>query len=648
MASSAKSQPSSLTVQLTQNTAPVFEFRCLWTRGVNKKRKTFRDGFVRYHTFNKRIMLYDDGKNSIGGGHWSGAEAIQEGCEFELDKGFIVEVGEPTGITETDLSGLLDRKKEAAARNVRTINRGSPESPISPKPTYFAPTARSVGSDALLAPKTLNSILGAPRGLYGRALLQPKSPYEKRQFIESRYQNENRPAKRQKLDTKNIHAIEATPRTGVNRAGTVNLNVAQPPTLAQQAPPIARTANARPAQEYPPRPLLSKDYTPGPQFSKNAAVNTSNALSDYETERHSAKSRKSVKSDSQSKPASLNTDMEGKVSRRATKASRAASEREEQSEVTNALRFASNKPRRKLMYRDLLPQGEGSSSSPPKGRQHLLTGADLVHEQQHKEPSEPGELLEVRQKTQSKSRTRKKSPLCELSSSPAFETLEDVQDPFADFNQFDLDRCDLDLDDQTKIFNAEESASLIPESPIRTPQKCLVKRRISPTPAAKTLELSQLDQILLRSRPTPLRSPNHDSPGVRKPTPCTSSSPGHKPPFSLSTAVSIPKTVAQTRVDAANKQPSPPAGRPSLLQLQPHPQPRRPSPKEPLQKSLSDQRPQVQPPTLKTTVSDITGLQKAKSAPSKENQTTPPKPVEKSKDEDLGPWSREAFDLFGW
>lgn len=614
---------------------------------MKKKRKTFQDGFLRYHTFNKRIMLYDDARNSIGGGHWSGAEAITEGCEFELDKGFIVIVGELTGITETDLSGLLDRKKEAAARNVRTVTRGSPESSMSPKPTYFAPTARSVGANALLAPKTLKNILGAPRGVYGRAVLQPKSPYEERQFIESRYQNENRPAKRQKLDTKTIHAVEAAPRTGVNRAGTINLNVAQPPALAQQIPPVARTATARPAQEHPPRPLLSKKCTPGPQLSKNAAVNTSNALSDYETQRYSAKSRKSVKSDLQSKSASLNIEIKGEVSRRATKVSKATSEGEEQSEVTNALRFASNKPRRKLMYRDLLPQGEGSSSSPLKGRQHLLTRADSFREQQLEEPSEPGELLEVRQKTQSKSRTRKKSPLRELSSSPAFETLEDVQNPFADFDQFDLDRCDLDFGDQTEILDAEENVPRIPESPFRTPQKRLVKRRISPTPAAKTLELSQLDQILLRSRPSPLRSPIPNSPGVHKTTPRRPSSPGHKPPFSFSTVVSIPKTIVQARVDAANKQPSPPAGRPPLLQPQSHPQPRT-SPKEPLQKSLSDQRPQMQPPTLKTTVSDMTGLRKANPAPSKENQTEPPKPVEKSKDEDLGPWSREAFDLFGW
>jgi len=48
-----------LTARPTQNTAPVLEFQCLFTFDLRRKQKRWQDGFLRFHTFNKRIMVYD-------------------------------------------------------------------------------------------------------------------------------------------------------------------------------------------------------------------------------------------------------------------------------------------------------------------------------------------------------------------------------------------------------------------------------------------------------------------------------------------------------------------------------------------------------------------------------------------------------------
>ncbi|XRM44828.1 hypothetical protein ABZX51_007936 [Aspergillus tubingensis] len=106
-----RSTPS-MNVPATQNTAPVIRFRCLYTYDMRRKAKRWQDGFLRYHTFNKRIMVYDVAGNYVGDHHCRQDEGIQDGDELELDNGALIEVCEPVERTETDLSGLHSNKRK--------------------------------------------------------------------------------------------------------------------------------------------------------------------------------------------------------------------------------------------------------------------------------------------------------------------------------------------------------------------------------------------------------------------------------------------------------------------------------------------------------------------------------------------------------
>src|SRR5271170_7503439 len=87
--------------------AAVLEFSCMFSHDLRKKTKTWHDGSLRYHTFNNRIMVYDETKNYVGDLHYRRAEALHDGDVLKLDRGVLVEVGEKLGSTETDLSPLL-------------------------------------------------------------------------------------------------------------------------------------------------------------------------------------------------------------------------------------------------------------------------------------------------------------------------------------------------------------------------------------------------------------------------------------------------------------------------------------------------------------------------------------------------------------
>ena len=104
---------STFAVPPSQNTAPVLEFRCLYTHDQRQKQKRWQDGTLKYHTFNKRIMVYDESMNYVSDAH-SKNDTLQDGDELRLQNGVLVEVSEAIRISHTDLTALLQRRQKPA------------------------------------------------------------------------------------------------------------------------------------------------------------------------------------------------------------------------------------------------------------------------------------------------------------------------------------------------------------------------------------------------------------------------------------------------------------------------------------------------------------------------------------------------------
>ncbi|KAK0252308.1 hypothetical protein B0A54_14108 [Friedmanniomyces endolithicus] len=249
----------SLSIPQTQNTAPVLEFNCLYTHDLRRKAKRWQDGFLRYHTFNRRIMVYDVPRNFVGDVHWTAGEALQDGDEVMLEKdGVMVQVSEAVGRTETDLTGLLNsRKKVDSERGSSPPARG----PQTPAPrTINASMARP---PTQLKHRSLNSLLGTPKGPIGKAAMS-KSPFELRhEELENHGWEGGRPPKRQRMDRPPARDISepsiqpARPR----KADTAPKRTRAPLSPAQQ-PQVQEVIALR---EDEPEPELFL-----PDFSSNA------------------------------------------------------------------------------------------------------------------------------------------------------------------------------------------------------------------------------------------------------------------------------------------------------------------------------------------------------------------------------------------
>ncbi|PYH93208.1 hypothetical protein BO71DRAFT_399951 [Aspergillus ellipticus CBS 707.79] len=222
-----RSTPS-MNVPATQNTAPVIKFRCLYTHDMRRKAKRWQDGYLRYHTFNKRIMVYDTIGNFMGDHHWRQDDEIQDGDELELDNGVLIEVGESVERTETDISNLHSKKKphKSPARPGDTQQTYMPTPSVQMSMSMSTPTPAPTRSSQPM--RSLNDLLGIRKS--STPTQHSDMPREERHMTRNTEDERDRPAKRQRtavsstdrpLDRRQRAVIGLTDSTAPDHAPTL-------------------------------------------------------------------------------------------------------------------------------------------------------------------------------------------------------------------------------------------------------------------------------------------------------------------------------------------------------------------------------------------------------------------------------------------
>ncbi|KAH8907608.1 hypothetical protein BR93DRAFT_926639 [Coniochaeta sp. PMI_546] len=189
--------------------APILEYLCLFTHDLRRKQKRWQDGRIKYHTFNRRIMAYDDRGNFIGDMHWRSDWDFDAGEEIQLERGgVIVQVSDCVGQQSQDLSELVDkrvleREQRAREKEQRGTNTASPRPPLpaprsdaGTRPVQSAPDARQMRH------RPLTALIGTPTGHHGRAVVPTDSPFEQRRRIDDAATSEvaPRPTKRRRYE----------------------------------------------------------------------------------------------------------------------------------------------------------------------------------------------------------------------------------------------------------------------------------------------------------------------------------------------------------------------------------------------------------------------------------------------------------------
>ncbi|ORY67452.1 uncharacterized protein BCR38DRAFT_337587, partial [Pseudomassariella vexata] len=182
--------------------APVIEYVCLFTHDLRRKQKRWQDGRLKLHTFNGRIMVYDERGNFVGDTHWREDYDFGEGEEFDLERGnTIVQAGECVGSRQQDLTEIVDKRiQEKAERQAERRAAAAARQPsIRPVPALSITHSRLHQLPPRHRP--LLQLIGTPTGHHGRAYVPPESPFEERQRANAQEPDESlQPAKRRKRE----------------------------------------------------------------------------------------------------------------------------------------------------------------------------------------------------------------------------------------------------------------------------------------------------------------------------------------------------------------------------------------------------------------------------------------------------------------
>jgi hypothetical protein len=231
----------SVSVPATQNTAPVLEFRCLYTHDLRRKQKRWQDGRLKFHTFNKRIMVYDERGNFVGDAHWREDFEFGEGEEIELDRnGILVQVEDCVARRDQDLTELLD--KRAKEKEERNNSRAAGSSPLRTPGSAARTSKPSQVPPGNFGSKSLNELFGTPTGHHGRAAVPTTSPFEERLRAQQTFDQKDsmeRPAKRAKRESLPSKLGYAQNLTGATLTLSGRSTRPAPPRLSSIRPHMA-------------------------------------------------------------------------------------------------------------------------------------------------------------------------------------------------------------------------------------------------------------------------------------------------------------------------------------------------------------------------------------------------------------------------
>ena len=674
-------QMPKLAVPATQNTAPVLEFRCLYTHDLRQKKKRWQDGLLRFHTFNKRVMVYDVPRNFIGDTHWREGEVVQDGDELQLEKGVMIQVGEAIGSMEQDLTALLERRKPA--RDGSTTYNPTPQ-------TTYASTARTTGAPSTqLRPKSLNALLGTRRGAYGRAVLPCKSPYQEPHSDDRQYHDESPRAKKRKIEGQTGHRYSIPTETlnKIDRSKSSGRNT----TPLSPGPPLRKQLNAE---------LIciesdDEDMRPPTWQRKEMRASPSTNIRGSRLDPSSLAAANHVATSNIIKPelsSEFTVPEAADVSgfKCTLSATRTVPPNLTEHRLANPLRFSSTKPRKKLMYKDLLSRQSPFEPLPESGNTPTLLGhrpvAKTPRGRAQVEPSvDISKLHEVQQERVGAAlgfrRELENSEHTEISQSFDNSSLNAVSICNTDLRNLEPFKISAKEEEFVSGVGVEMEEAVSPAVVVAESKAPLEIRGNGFTKSAafspsavginedtEDSELSQMDQLLLRWQKVgnigtkSCTSPTADG------TELVTAECQTEACKQLTYISHSKKLQEKTPIATTSLHPQDTPCNPKVLEKQPllrPPLPDRTKPVVPvfsaltkhpsvpsrqrshLKKSVSETDKTlntIRPPTktpLQKSVSDMTGVHN----PFHKGQNAK-LPID-NKDLDLGPWSREAFDLFG-
>ena len=336
-------------------------------------------------------MVYDVPRNFIGDTHWREDYPVQDGDEFQLDRPVLVQVGEHVGSVDQDLTELFEKRhiKKAMLEKAPALHSSSP--PLSLDSS--GPRMSSVGT-AQIVPKSLSAVLGTPKGIIGRAKLPTKSPFELRTSKDVIQRGLEPQAKRRRIEggthsaerAINCRDISKKPSNALGKENgqaveNINGSTMRRTPQSTERPQSFQASNKKPSSwKSGATKIIPQDVevVTGYRDLRRQSVQEDRNEEDFPTaqvgkaisprEGRASKIKKRPPNPTIEPPlpnvlASPKVYEPPKTSNVSSDDDKSTPQSDERIEAKVKLRMASRKPRKKLMYKDLLPQDAMAAKS---------------------------------------------------------------------------------------------------------------------------------------------------------------------------------------------------------------------------------------------------------------------------------------------
>jgi len=593
---------SSAALPLSQNTAPVVEYRCLFTHDLRRKQKRWQDGVLKFHTFNRRIMVYDVPRNFIGDSHFAQGQEPQEGDELELEKGCVlVQVADVLAKTDTDLTELLQSRERKSPH--KGAHSSSPANMLSPMRSRAFSRSSASGPSQYQKHKSLNALLGTPKGRVGKAVLPAKSPFElRRDGQENEHWENGRSPKRRKIDETDGRDLERSRPTSVANRRLTDDKLAK----------LYERSKAKTQRKPEVIDLCSDEITNTATKTTQPTARPTTATSGRKNSAHKVVQSTDNTTTAENAGKEHSMRLDSRVSVQSTRPSREAEQttagNEPSQKKGGSLRLMSNAPRRMLVCQEQLSRRSNSQLRRETEPGSVVTQQQTV--ETPRQPAQPESELSLRESI--KKRIARKARV--LSSSPP-------SPPRQISNQIHA--------------QSQESSAFLAAPPSAVAESIQPPREASPA-EVQAEHVSQ--PISIFTAPIQQKLPSK-TPLRRPGDPVRRASRSVTPRVEEATSENVPKIIQTVRANASSAQAE------TLKADKPPTVPQNDKSMRPPRKQKG---PQKHAPSLDLNKA-ANPLQTAMLAmPFKRPLTATSKAENPLVDTDRGPWSREALDLFVW
>lgn len=152
--------------------SPIYKYQVMWTADVSKKHKTYNDGYLSFHKFNKLAILYNDQMNEVAKEFFSYKNYFEKDEEVRFER-YMIEIEDQLETHYQDLSPLYDRPHHPTVIPANQQRNANTEMPANSPSSLTTPRRQALNRPLLNLGSPPTMLVNSPKKRLPMAMQGP-------------------------------------------------------------------------------------------------------------------------------------------------------------------------------------------------------------------------------------------------------------------------------------------------------------------------------------------------------------------------------------------------------------------------------------------------------------------------------------------